>query len=83
MMDVFGAAGPDLILMSDNATVPDDTFAFFSIFGPAVKIAVPGVNILSTYNGTGYEVVCGTSMATPYVSGAQNCASAECLRNPL
>ena len=50
--------------------IPDDTFAYFSNFGPVVKIAAPGVNILSTYNGTGYAVDSGTSMATPYVSGA-------------
>ena len=67
---VCGAAGPDLTLLGDNSTVPDDTFAFFSNFGPAVKIAAPGVNILSTYNGTGYAVDSGTSMAAPYVSGA-------------
>ncbi len=59
---VCGAAGPNLTLRGDNATVPDDTFAFFSNFGPAVKIAAPGVNILSTFNGTGYAVS-GTSMA--------------------
>jgi hypothetical protein len=67
---VCGAAGPDLTLAGDNSTIPDDTFAFFSNFGPAVKIAAPGVNILSTYNGTGYAVDSGTSMAAPYVSGA-------------
>ena len=66
---VCGAAGPDLTL-DDNSTIPDDAFAFFSNFGPAVKIATPGVNILSTYNGTGYAVDSGTSMAAPYVSGA-------------
>jgi subtilisin family serine protease len=67
---VCGAAGPDLTLAGDNSTIHDDTFAFFSNFGPAVKIAAPGVNILSTYNGTGYAVDSGTSMAAPYVSGA-------------
>jgi subtilisin family serine protease len=66
---VCGAAGPDLTL-GDNSTIADDTFAFFSNFGPAVKIAAPGVNILSTYNGTGYAVDSGTSMAAPYVTGA-------------
>ena len=62
--------GPELYLESDNKTVTDDTFAFFSNFGPVVKIAAPGVNILSTFNGSGYHVDSGTSMATPYVSGA-------------
>jgi subtilisin family serine protease len=67
---VCGAAGPDLVLAGDNATITDDSFAFFSNFGPVVKIAAPGVNILSTYNGTGYAVDSGTSMAAPYVTGA-------------
>jgi subtilisin family serine protease len=67
---VCGSAGPNLTLAGDNSTIPDDTFAFFSSFTPAVKIAVPGVSILSTYNGTGYAVESGTNMAAPYVSGA-------------
>jgi subtilisin len=67
---VCGGTGPDLSIESNNSTISDDTFAFFSNFGPAVKIAAPGVNILSTYNGTGYAVDSGTSMAAPYVSGA-------------
>jgi subtilisin family serine protease len=67
---VCGSAGPELTLAGDNSTIPDDTFAFFSSFSPAVKIAVPSVSILSTYNGTGYTVDRGTSMAAPYVTGA-------------
>lgn len=35
---VCGAVGPDFTLAGDNSTIPDDTFAFFSNFGPAVKI---------------------------------------------
>jgi subtilisin len=61
----------------EKKTIPDDTFAYFSNFGPVVKIAAPGVNILSTYNGTGYAVDSGTSMATPFVSGAATLYKAE------
>jgi subtilisin family serine protease len=66
---VCGGIGPDLTIPQMESTIADDTFAPFSNFGPQVKIAAPGVNILSTYNGTGYAMDSGTSMAAPYVSG--------------
>jgi subtilisin family serine protease len=37
-----------------DGNVTDDAIAYFSNFGPVVKIAAPGVNVLSTYNGAGY-----------------------------
>jgi subtilisin family serine protease len=67
-----GSNGSDLIVKEGNSTrtVADDSFVYFSNFGPNVKIAAPGVDILSTYKGNGYAVDSGTSMATPYVAGA-------------
>jgi serine protease len=41
----------------------------FSNYGVTVDVFAPGVNILSTVPGDGYESGYGTSMATPMVSG--------------
>jgi subtilisin family serine protease len=48
----------------------DDTFADFSDFGADVDLIAPGVCILSTWKGGGYNTISGTSMATPHAAGA-------------
>jgi subtilisin len=50
----------------------DDTSANFTTVGSADvnhTIAAPGVCILSTWKGGGYNTISGTSMATPHVTG--------------
>lgn len=48
----------------------DDSFAFFSNFGPDVDIAAPGVCILSTWQRSSTRFENGTSQAAPHVTGA-------------
>lgn len=45
------------------------TEAFFSNYGSVLDIFAPGVDILSTWNDGRTNVISGTSMATPHITG--------------
>jgi hypothetical protein len=44
-------------------------FASFSSYGQEIDLTAPGVNIKSTYKKSSYEIMEGTSMSAPHVTG--------------
>jgi len=70
-----GSPGDFLEVFSAGATDIDDNIAEFSGRGPSVygkinpDISAPGVDVVSSVPGGGYESFSGTSMAAPHTSG--------------
>ena len=56
-------------MMVVAATDQNDLRASFSTYGSFVDIAAPGVSILTTARGGGYQYWDGTSLASPIVAG--------------
>jgi subtilisin family serine protease len=71
-----GSPGDFLESFSVGATDIDDNIAEFSGRGPSVfgkvnpDVSAPGVDVVSSVPGGGYESFSGTSMAAPHTSGA-------------
>ncbi len=52
-----------------GATNPDDTLHLMSAVSPDVDLVAPGSNIYSSITYSGYNVLTGTSQASPHVAG--------------
>ncbi len=66
----YPASSPEPSVLAVGATDGDSLLAAFSNFGRGVALTAPGVDILSTARGDGFELRSGTSMAAPEVSAA-------------
>ncbi len=67
---VYPASSSKSNVIAVAASTGGDTLASFSNYGlESVDVAAPGDRILSTVPGNGYDVLDGTSMAAPHVTG--------------
>lgn len=66
----FPASYPEIIAVSATGKKgPNDAFASFSNYGPAIELAAPGDAVYTTGLNGGYVTRSGTSLAAPHVVG--------------
>jgi thermitase len=63
------------------STNSSDAKSSFSNYGTWVEVAAPGESIYSTWIGSGYNTISGTSMATPHVAGLAGLLASQGLTN--
>jgi hypothetical protein len=73
----YPAAYPEVFAVS--ATDADESRADYSNYGDYIDVVAPGTSIPSTYPGSRYAALSGTSMASPHVAAL---ASLVCAVNP-
>jgi subtilisin family serine protease len=74
----YPAAYPEVFAVS--ATDADESRAKYSNYGDYIDVVAPGTSIPSTYPGSRYAALSGTSMASPHVAAL---ASLVCAVNPV
>jgi subtilisin family serine protease len=63
------------------STTSSDSRSSFSNYGTWVEAAAPGSSIYSTWLGSSYNTISGTSMATPHVAGVAGLLRSQGLSN--
>jgi subtilisin family serine protease len=78
VVETYPADYPLANIISVAASNSKDEKAYFSNFGKrSVHVGAPGEDILSTVLGSEYEMMSGTSMATPFVTGLAGMIKAD------
>jgi len=73
-------AAYDEVIAVSAWSFADDDITYFSTYGPVVELTAPGEKIYSAFLEGGYQLLDGTSMASPLVAGTAASVYAELLQ---